>query len=283
MFKFFAHFWEEYKEYIVLVILIIISLVTISLNKQPSFKKARSIAFSGFAAISSAVSDVINITGFKSENAKLRKRNAELMLEVSKLRQYGIENAELKSLLGLKDTTKYPLIPATVVSKSLSIAQGTFTLNVGSRDNVKPGMPVINEQGLVGIVSSTSEDFSVVRTLKNLDLKLTVKDERSRIDGVMKWNGNDLVIINVPKTYDVEPGDRIITSDLSSIVAVPLPVGLVIGLSKVETGIFNEVKIKPFVDFVRTEHVFVLGIVENKELDGIQLNFYDRNKPEKKK
>jgi|YelNatPaOPRAMG01_1025707.scaffolds.fasta_scaffold00227_6 rod shape-determining protein MreC len=282
MIRFFIHFWEEYKEYIVLVIFVIISLVTISLNKQPSVKKARSIAFSGFAAISSVVADVINITGVKSENAKLRKMNAELMLEVSKLRHYGIENAELKSLLGLKDTTKYPLIPATVVSKSLSIAQGTFTLNVGSLDNVKPGMPVINEQGLVGIVNSTSEDFSVVRTLKNLDLKLTVKDERSRIDGVMKWNGSDLVIINVPKTYDVEPGDRIITSDLSSIVAIPLPVGIVIGLSKVETGIFNEVKIKPFVDFVRTEHVFVVGIVENKELEGIQLNFYNRNKPEKK-
>ena len=212
----------------------------------------------------------------KTENARLRHKNAELMLQINQLRQYGIQNEELKSLIGLKDTSKFPLIPATVISKSLSKSQGTLTLNVGSKQGLKAGMPVVTADGMVGIVNSTSEDYSLVRTLKNLELKLTVKDERSRIDGVMKWNGSDLVIVNVPKTYDVEPGDRIITSEISSIVPVPLPIGVVVGLSKVETGIFNEVKVKPFVDFIRTEHVFVLGIVEKKELRNFELNFYNQ-------
>jgi len=113
--------------------------------------------------------------------------------------------------------------------------------------------------------------------LKNIDLKLTVKDERSRVDGIMKWNGEDLIIVNVSKTYDVEPGDRIITSDLSSIVPVPIPVGVVIELSKVETGIFNEVKLKPFVDFVRVENVFVMEIVQSKQKNDLELNFYNRD------
>jgi rod shape-determining protein MreC len=197
------------------------------------------------------------------------------MLKVSELRQYGIENSELKSLLGLKDTTKYPLIPASVISKSISKYQNTITLNIGSKNGVEAGMPVINDFGMVGIVATTSNDFSIVKTLENVELKLTVKDERSRIDGIMKWNGSNLIIVDVPKTYDVEPGDRIITSDLSTIVAVPLPVGVVVGLSKIETGIFNEVKVKPFVDFIRTEHVFVLRIIENKEIQGLELNFYN--------
>ena len=272
MLRLFGRVWENFKEYIVLVLLLIISLVTLSLNQKPAVKKVRSLAFGSFAAFTSVVSDVINVTGVKSENEKLRRVNAELMLQVSKLRQDGLQNAELKGLLGLKDTTKYPLIPATVISKT----QGTITLNIGNSNGVRAGMPVINDQGLVGVVYSTSDNFSIARTLTNLDLKLTVKDERSRIDGVMKWNGSNLVIINVPKTYDVEPGDRIITSDLSSIIPVPLPVGIVLGLSKVETGIFNEVKIRPFVDFIRTEHVFVLGLIENKQKDGLELNFFDR-------
>ena len=125
-------------------------------------------------------------------------------------------------------------------------------------------------------ITSVSHDYSIVRTLKNIDLKLTVKDERSRIDGIMKWNGKNLVIVNVPKTYDIEPGDRIITSEISSIVSVPVPVGVVIGLSKVETGIFNEAKIKPFVDFGSVENVFVVGIVESKQKNNLELNFYNR-------
>ena len=275
MIRIFGSIWENFKEYIVLVALLIISLITISLNQKPAVKKVKALAFGTFAAFTSVISDVINISNVKSENESLRKLNAELMLKVSELRKYGIENSELKNLLGMKDTTKYPLIPATIISKSLSKYQNTVTINIGNKNGVKAGMPVINDFGLVGIVATTSNDFSIVKTLKNIELKLTVKDERSRIDGIMKWNGNNLVIIDVPKTYDVEPGDRIITSDLSTIVAVPLPVGVVIGLSKVETGIFNEVKVKPFVDFIRMEHVFVLGIVENKEIKGLELNFYN--------
>ncbi|MCL5027881.1 MAG: rod shape-determining protein MreC [Bacteroidetes bacterium] len=280
MFRFFSNVWGNFKEYIVLVVLLIIGLITLSLNQKPAAKKVKSLAFGSFAAFTSVISNVFNVAGVRSENEELRKLNADLMLQVSELRKYGIENSELKGLLALKDTTRYPLIPAAIVSKSLSKSQSTFTLNAGKRNGVLPGMPVINDHGLVGIVNSTSDDFSIVRTLKNLDLKLTVKDERSRVDGIMKWDGSDLVMIDIPKTYDIEPGDRIITSELSSIVDIPIPIGIVLGLSKVETGIFNEVKIKPFVDFIRTEHVFVIGIVENKIQDGLQLNFYKRNKPE---
>ncbi|MHB9010770.1 MAG: rod shape-determining protein MreC [Ignavibacteriaceae bacterium] len=276
MFEIFSVIWKKFKEYIVLVLLLIISLIILSSSQKQSAKKASSVFFGVFANFSSVISDALDIAKYKSENSSLRKTNAELMLEINKLRQYGIENSELKDLLGIKDTLRYPILPANVVSKSLSRSQGTFTLNVGRRDSVRPGMPVINEFGLVGIVYSTSSNYSIVRTLENLDLSLTVKDERSRVDGVMKWNGANLVIINVPKTFDVEPGDRIITSDLSSIVAMPVPIGVVVGLNNVETGIFNEVKLKPFVDFVTTENVFVIKVVESKEEDNLELNFFNR-------
>jgi rod shape-determining protein MreC len=248
----------------------------LSLNQKPAVKKVKSLAFGSFAAFTTVIYDAFNTTALKSENEKLRKLNAELMLQVSELRKFGIENSELKQLLSLKDSSKYPLITATIVAKSLSRSQSTFTLNVGKRDSVKPGMPVINDQGLVGIINSTSDNYSIVQTLKNLDLTLTVKDERSQVNGVMKWNGSDLVMMEIPKTYDIEPGDRIITSELSSIVDIPIPVGISLGFSKVETGIFNEVDIKPYVDFIKAEHVFVIQIVESKIENGFELNFYNR-------
>lgn len=276
MFGLLLAIWKKFKEYIILLLLLIISLIILSANQKPAAKKASSSFYGFFSNFSSIISDALDITKYKSENSSLRKTNAEMMLEINKLRQYGIENSELKDLLGIKDTLHYPILPANVISKSLSSSQGTFTLNVGKKDSVRPGMPVINEFGLVGIVYSTSANYSIVRTLENLDVSITVKDERSRVDGIMKWNGSNLVIINVPKTYDVEPGDRIITSDLSSIVAMPVPIGVVIGLNNIETGIFNEVKIKPFVNFVTTENVFVIKVVESKEEDNLELNFYNR-------
>lgn len=276
MIRFLSKLWESFKEYIILILLLIASLVTLSLNQNPEIKKVRAVAFGSFAAMTSVVSDLINISKLKNENELLRRVNAELMLQVSKLREHAITNHQLRGLLELKDTSNLPLIPSKVVSRTLSKSQSTITLNSGSLDGVAPGMPVINDHGIIGIIHSTSEDFSIARTLANRDLKLTVKDERSRVDGIMKWTGENLVIVDVPKTYDIEPGDRIITSDLSSIVSVPLPVGVVMGLSKVETGIFNEVTVKPFVDLAAVEHVFIVLIVESKQKNELELNFYKK-------
>ncbi len=197
------------------------------------------------------------------------------MMQLNKLRDYGIVNEELKGLVNLKDSTNYPLIPVRIVSKSLSTSQNTITIFGGNSNGIKPGMPVINDQGLIGVIYSTSNNYSIARTLKNMDLKLTVKDERSRLDAIMKWNGDDLVMVNVPKTFDIKPGDRIMTSELSSIISIPIPIGIVMELNKVETGIFNEVRIKPYVNFARAENVFVVGIVESKEKNQLELNFFN--------
>ncbi len=276
MLRFISSIWANFKEYFILVFLLIISFISLSLNQNPAIKKVRAIAFGSFAASTSILSDLFNIAKVKTENDRLREINAELMLQVNQLREYGVVNENLRRMLGLRDTLKYPLIPALTVSKSFTIAQGTITLNAGSENGVKPGMPVINEKGLVGIIYATSKNFSIARTLKNFELKLVVKDERSRVDGVLKWNGEDLVIVNVPKTYDIEPGDRIVCSELSSIVSLPIPIGFVVGLKDVETGIFNAVKIKPYADFSRTEHVFVIGVIESKQKNDLELNFFKR-------
>src|SRR3970040_612718 len=100
MFRFFSRAWEEYKEYIILVLLLIISLVTLSLNQKPGVKKVRAIAFGTFASVTSVISDVINTAKYQSENERLREVNAELMLQVNRLREYGILNEELKGLVG---------------------------------------------------------------------------------------------------------------------------------------------------------------------------------------
>ena len=276
MFRLLSYLWSNFKEYFILILLLVISIITLSLNNKAELQYVRAVAFGSFAAVSSIFSDIINTSSLRNENERLRFKNADLMLEVSKLRQYGIQNQELKGLVGLKDTVNQPLIPAVIISKSLNQFQGSFTLNVGNKKGVKVGMPVLNDAGLIGIVYLVSDNYSVVRTLKNVDLKITVKDERSRVDGVMKWNGSEFAIVNVPKTYDFKEGDRIITSDLSSILPAAIPVGVVKGLKNLETGIFNEIVIQSFVDFDKTENVFVLGIVQSKEKEYLELNFYSR-------
>ena len=276
MFKLISYFWDNFKEYVVLVILVIISLILLTQNNNPQVQKVRAVAFGSFATITTVIYDLFNTTQIKRENNELREVNAELMLQISALREQGILNSELKGLAGFKDTSTLPLMPATVVSRTLSQTQNTITLNRGTNNEIKPGMPVMNHMGLVGMIHSTSENFAIARTLKNIDLKLTVKNERSRIDGILIWDGEKLVIINVPKTFDFEIGDRIVTSEISSIIPVPIPVGIVSEIIPERTGLLNRISLTPFVDVLSVEHVFILQIVQSVQKRELELNFYKK-------
>jgi len=275
MFKLLSYVWDNFKEYLVLILLVIISLSLLTQNNNPQVQKVRAFAFGSFASVSSVFYDLFNITQLKKENSILRKTNAELMIQVSMLREQGILNRELKGMLGMKDTTSLPLFPATIVSKSLSVTQNTITINAGQIDGIKPGMPVLSYRGLVGIIQTCSENFSIARTLKNVDLKLAVKNEKNRLNGILKWDGEKLMIVDVPRTYDFDVGDRIITSEVSSIIPIPIPVGLVSKIEEDKTGLLNLLQITPFEEVLSVENVFILMIVENVEKNNLELNFYN--------
>ena len=274
MFRFFSKVWSNFREYIVLVIVVLLSLIILSQNQNLQVQKVRAIAFGSFASVSSIISDLFSTTDLKRENRELRETNAKLMLMLSKLRKYGITNDELRNLVQFKDTTAFPLIPASIVSKSLSFVQNSITLNAGSKDSVLAGMPVLNDEGLIGIIQSTAEEFSIAKTLHNVDLKLAVMDERSRINGILKWTGEELIMMNIPSTYDIEAGDRIVTSDISSIVAFPIPVGIVEEFKPSASGVFSYIKIKPFVDLATIDNLFILAVVKSKQVEDLELNFY---------
>lgn len=275
---FFLRFWNGYKEYIVVVVLLVVSLVVLSFSRNPAVKRVKSYAFGGFAAVTSIVSKVIEPFQTALETKRLKEANAQLMLQVNRLREYGIQNEDLKKMLALKDSTDYPLIAASIVSKYVSAAQGSFIINAGSAENIQAGMPVINDQGLLGIVHSVSTDFSIVRTLHSSDLKFAVKNQRTKVDGVVEWNGADLVIKNVPKTFDMEVGDRIVTSDFSTKFPPSVPVGVVAGGNRDKTGIFNNIIVKPFVDFVKVSDIFVIGFVPSTQKNNLELNLIRNSK-----
>jgi len=276
MFKLVSYVWNNFKEYLVLILLVILSLSLLTQNNNPQVQKVRAVAFGSFASVSSIFYDLFNITQLKNENAVLRETNAELMIQVSMLREQGILNRELKGMLGLRDTTLLPLYPASIVSKSLSVTQNTITINAGQSAGIKPGMPVISYRGLVGIIQTCSESFSIARTLKNVDLKLTVKNEKNRLNGILKWDGEKLMIVDVPRTYDFNIGDRIITSEISSIIPVPIPIGLVSKIEDDKTGLMNLIQITPFEEVLSVENVFILKMVENMQKNNLELNFYNR-------
>ena len=126
-------------------------------------------------------------------------------------------------------------------------------------------MPVITDAGLVGRIVSTSKNYSIAQILFNKDLKITIKAQRSRVDGILVYDGvSKLNVTNIPKNADVNVGDVIITSEFSNLFPSGLPIGTVTEAGNLD-NLFKKIEIAPLVDFSSLENVFVLKYLANKE------------------
>ncbi|MFZ1289144.1 MAG: rod shape-determining protein MreC [Melioribacteraceae bacterium] len=269
MSKFVSTFLNSFKEYIVLVLLLILSLLIITLNENQKVKNVRLFSLGIFASVNKLILDFGNYFEDTEYIESLLKNNAQLMLQVNELRDYAYEFDEIKNQIEYKDKSNYKLISAQIVSRLVSKISGYFIISKGSIDSIEIGLPVITDKGLVGIITDVSQNYSTVRTLENSLFKVAVRDQRSNVDGILNWDGKDLLIKNVPTTEDIEVGDRVVISELSTIIPPAIPVGIISSKESTISGILSNIKVKPFADISKIKNVLVLKKSQDFQLDSL--------------
>lgn len=270
--QFIRIFLTKFKEYIVLISLLILSLILITTNDNSKVKNVRLFALGLFASVNSSIISLGHFLEDTEYIESLEKNNADLMLQINQLRRYALENQELNRVLNFKSSADYELVTAKIVSRLVSKINGYFIIAKGKLDGIEEGMPVITDKGLVGIVFESTDNYSSVRTYENSLFKVAVKNQRSNIDGVLNWDGKNLLMKNVPTTYDVELGDRIIVSELSSILPPSIPVGLIIEKESTLSGVLSNLKVKPFVELNSIRNVIVIKTSHISQLDSLSAN-----------
>lgn len=255
-----------FKEYVVVSGLTIVSLLLLSLNDNEQIRMIRSYTIGVIGFLQSATAVVPNVFTLERENEILRQQNVILTDEVSRLREARLENERLRTMLGFRERSPFRLIAAEVVAKSLNLMRNTVTLNVGEVDGVKPHMPIVSEAGLVGRVIATSPNYSVGQLMINRDFRASVKVQRSRVTGIVAWNGEEfLELRNVTRTQDVAVGDVVMTSEYSNVFPRDIKVGVVSHVAQREGGLFKEIAVTPAVDFGKLEHVFIVTQMPDPE------------------
>ncbi len=266
------------KEYLIFSFLILISTIMIFQNDNIQIRFIRAVAVSVIGVVQSGFSFIPNVFQLEKENKKLRENNINLSNEVSQLRESKLENLRLSQLLEFKQRNNFSMVTAKIVGKSLIQTRNIITLNVGESDSVKPGMPVITDRGLAGKVVAVSPHYSVAQILFNKDLKVTAKDQRSRVDGIIGWDGEEKVLMrNVSKSSDVLAGDVIITSEYSSSFPPGIPIGFVTNVGTVD-NLFKKIDIECFVNFETLEEVFVLKYLSSDERQTLEKKYNEKVK-----
>lgn len=180
----------------------------------------------------------------KQENHELKKELYQLKLQQKSLENLIEENTRLKALLELKESKKEVLTVAKIVSKGFNSFSKTVWIDKGTAQGVKINMPVITFNGLIGKIISTSKDFSEVLLITDPNFSVSVKVERTNIEGILSGNGNSCVLKYIPIDEDIKVGDRLITSGLDGIFPEGIKVGVVINIEK-RKGLFQNIDVAP--------------------------------------
>jgi rod shape-determining protein MreC len=260
------HIVRLFKEYFVLAIFLVISIVLMTDNDNRQVHQIRTLAVAAIGRIQQSVSFLPNFFQLQRENEILRQTNLNLADEVNQLREAKLENIRLRRLLAMKETTKYELISAKVVGKTLDLMRNTITLNVGETEGVSRDMPIITDAGLVGKVTATSAGYAIGQVILNSDFRASARIQRSRVDGILAWEGGRYSLLkNVAKTRDVKVGDMVETSEYSSLFPSNIRIGVVRSVTEEPGSLFKTIQVENAVDFSTLEEVFVMRVTPASE------------------
>ncbi|MEO5345371.1 MAG: rod shape-determining protein MreC [Magnetococcus sp. YQC-9] len=234
------------------------------------------VAGTAQALITRPVSTIEGFQARLSELSRLDRENRQYKAELERLRPLGVrleelekENHRLKSLLQMRPDPDFQALAVRVVGDSSSAFARSFIVNAGRQDGVIVNAPVTVPAGLVGRVVRASANASLVLSLLDLNSRVPVLIQRSRVKAVCAGqNDNQMTLEYLPKDADVVVGDVVVTSGTGGIFPKGLVVGKVVSLEPGEEGLFREAMVHPTVDFDRIEetHLLLPRIVKSSDM-----------------
>lgn len=200
----------------------------------------------------------IALLDVRDENLRLQEEINKYQAINIKYREAVATNMRLSNLLELKEVLPPPTISALIIGRDPSQWFKTITVNRGASEGITRGMPVVTVEGVVGQVLDGSAHFSKVLLANDPNSALDVMVQRTRVQGIIKGDGNSYQLHYVLKNNSVEKGDQIVTSGMGGVFPKGLPVGTVSTVVNNKRGMFLEIDVAPAVDFTKLEHVIII-------------------------
>ena len=154
----------------------------------------------------------------------LSSENLKLNLENELLLSNKVENDYLREFLNFQDRETYKFVGSDVISRGNTSNLNTILINRGLESGIKKNSPVLSSRGVVGKVIASSENTSSVQLISDGNFRLSVRIMPSESEGILRWKSNTICeIFEVKKTSDINIGDSVVTSNLSTYFPPNLP------------------------------------------------------------
>lgn len=199
------------------------------------------------------------------ENRELRAENDILRQQARALGETGRENLRLSDLVELKRHTNFRTLGARVIGRDTANWWKTIQIDRGSEDGLRENMPVLNADGLIGKTITVTRGESRVLLLLDHGCKVSAFIQDSREPGVVAGMADSFAreplcrMTFVDRRAKIQQGEAIITSGLGGIFPKGILIGTVIKAQlNTESGMYQDLLVKPAADFRRLEELIVI-------------------------
>lgn len=168
-------------------------------------------------------------------------------------------NSRLRAYFKFKERTEHTVVAAEIIAKDSSTWFKTIIIDKGFDDGVGTGMPVVVPEGIAGQIIDVAAKYSKALLIIDRNSAVDALVQRTRARGVIKGESDDKCFFKYAlRKHDILQGDVIVSSGLDGVYPKGLRLGHVVNVVKKDSGIFQEVKVEPFVDFEKLEEVLIV-------------------------
>ena len=268
---------------IIIIVIIILAIFSFTLKEDRQPNKFESLIKDTVTSVSKVVSYpfkwVFNKIDDYKELVDIREKYQDLLPEVDRIDSLISENTELrKQLESMKEEldidytiNEYDFLNATVISRNISYWYNTITIDKGSYNGVEVDMVVVNSQGLIGKIVSTTTFTSDVKLLTTSDtnnkISVAISNGKNKLYGLIKdynYNNNYLEVEGISNTESVSIGDYVYTSGLGGV----FPSGILIGkVSEITTDEYDLAKIINVSPVANFDNINFVAVLKRKEIE----------------
>ncbi len=204
--------------------------------------------------------DVQTAQSGESDARKALALQAERASQADTLLQ---ENARLRSLLELRESTPTPSRPAEVLYDAADPYTRKVVIDQGMTHGILAGSPVIDEHGVLGQVTQVQPFTSEITLVIDRDLAIPVQNTRTGARSVAfgdaNARGGGLELRFMAANSDVQEGDLLSTSGVDGVYPAGLPVARIDRIERRADSGFARIHCLPLAHVSAARYVLVLA------------------------
>jgi len=259
------------NRFVLFLALLALSIAALGLHQTGNLEPFEGFATRLLSPLQSATSNLVRgfqdislnfqeVDALQARNRELQELVDKLLIENVRLREAEIENVTLRAQLNFKQANPtYELVSATVIGRDPNSLINAIILDLGSDDGLKPGMPAVTSQGLVGRISEVTSHSSKVLLITDPSSSVNVLIQSSRATGVVQGQLTGRPLMKyIPQEEEINVGDIVLTSGLGGSFPNRIVIGQVVKVERRDIELFQSAEIRPSAPLESLEMVNII-------------------------